>query len=332
MFPLSSISALPRRLSLFVAIAIVALTQPAWAQQHAKPQQTNSDFDWSGIYYGGHVGYTRGKARAGITELNFDENADPSFDAPPPPPTQVSDRFRSPIGSLNGGVQAGYNYVLPSHLLLGVEADASFLNFLASDDVAWSRVGSSAEYAEKIDYMATMRARLGRTMGHWMVYATGGFALSNGRFLATPGASDDIDKALHHHTGWVVGAGGEMAIAPSWMLRLEYLYYNFGHAAVTFPSGATAESSYDVHTIRLGLNYKPDWTGRSASLSSNSPSQSPYWEIHGQTTYSPGLSGIQIALSGGQQLHALGTGPADVVEQRIHRRSAVAGRRALLQS
>jgi high affinity Mn2+ porin len=118
-----------------------------------------------------------------------------------------------------------------------------------------------------------------------MVYATGGFAWSLGRFLQTPGAVDDVDKALHLHRGWVAGAGAEVAITANWIARLEYLYRNFGHAEVTFPSGTSAGSSYDGHEIRAGLNYK---LGSPAAYSADfaaSQTQFPDWEIHGQTTY-----------------------------------------------
>jgi high affinity Mn2+ porin len=272
-----------RAIGLLLTVTLLASVQDAWAQRLTKSRSAGSEFDWSAIYVGGHVGYARGQAPTGISELIFDENADPSSNTPSP--AQVSDRFRSPIGSLIGGVQVGYNYVLPSRVLLGIEADASFLNYLSADDLAWARLGSNAEYSEKIDYLASARGRVGRVVGHWLIYATGGFAWSNGRFLATPGVTDEFDKALHLHTGWAAGAGAEKPISPSWTLRLQYLYYNFGHAAVIFPSGATAESSYDVHTLRVGLNYRPDWTGKGASGFAYSPSQSPDWEIHGQTTY-----------------------------------------------
>src|SRR5262249_1059562 len=167
-------------------------------------------YDWTGFYVGGHVGYSRGNAR--VTPGDDD-----------------SANFRSSFGSLTGGVQGGYNYVLPSRFLLGVEADMSFLNWLAADDVAWTRTTPDTDMAEKIDYMATLRGRLGYAFDHWMVYATGGFAWSLGRFLQTPGAVDDVDKALHLHRGWVAGAGAEVAIAANWIARLEYLFRNFGH-------------------------------------------------------------------------------------------------------
>jgi opacity protein-like surface antigen len=39
------------------------------------------------------------------------------------------------------------------------------------------------------------------------------------------------DQALRIRAGWVAGAG-EVAIAPDWSVRLEYLYDNFGKTAV----------------------------------------------------------------------------------------------------
>jgi high affinity Mn2+ porin len=280
------LSARVGKLGLVLATLMLGTAESAWAQRVTKSSPANSDYDWSGLYVGGHVGYARGKARASITEQSFDANADPSADpAAPPPVSQTVAGFGSSIGTLTGGVQAGYNHVLPSRTLLGIEVDASFPNYLAADELAWSRLGNNAEYVEKIDYMASVRGRLGRVMGHWLVYVTGGFGWSQGRFLAIPGATDDIDKALHLHTAWVAGAGAEMALTQNWILRLEYLYRSFGRAAVTFQSGATAESTYDVHALRLGLNYRPDWTGRNASLFANSTTQLPAWEIHGQTTY-----------------------------------------------
>ena len=78
-------------------------------------------WNWTGFYFGGHVGYSRGQADVTLN----DPSADPSLD-----------NFRSRFGTLTGGLQVGYNYLLPSRFLLGIEADASFPNYLAADDVA----------------------------------------------------------------------------------------------------------------------------------------------------------------------------------------------------
>ena len=126
-------------------------------------------------------------------------------------------------------------------MLLGVEADIRFPNYLSADNVAWFRTAPATDIAEKIDYLATLRGRVGYAFQHWMLYATAGLALSQGRYLQTPGAVDDQDKVLHLHWGWA--AGVEVPIAPRWTLKLEYLYANFRHAGVVFPSDATAGSA-----------------------------------------------------------------------------------------
>src|SRR5262249_8093654 len=121
-----------------------AIVPPPWNQLPLKapPARATPYFDWSGFYVGGHVGYRRGNAQVTLAD---------------PDPTN----FSHPFGSLTGGLQGGYNYVLPSRFLLGIEADASFMNALAADDVAWFRTTPDTDITEKIDYMGTVRGRFG---------------------------------------------------------------------------------------------------------------------------------------------------------------------------
>jgi high affinity Mn2+ porin len=232
------------------------------------PTTTTPYFDWTGLYFGGHVGYARGNAQVAVAD-----------------PDPIN--FRSSFGSLSGGVQFGYNYLLPSRFLLGIEADASFLNYLSADEVAWFRTTADTDLVEQIEFLATLRGRFGYAFDHWMVYVTGGPAWSLGRFLQTPGLADDQDKVLRLHTGWSAGAGAEVAIAPRWTAKLEYLYANFGSVDAVFPSGVTAGSSFDIHSVRAGLNYKLTPPGAAWAWQSDNSSQTVFdnWEIHGQTTY-----------------------------------------------
>jgi high affinity Mn2+ porin len=225
--------------------------------------------DWTGLYLGAQVGYSRGNAQVALTD-------------------PVPDAFTHSFGTLTAGMQVGYNALLPSRLLLGVEADIWFPNYLSADDVAWFHTTPETDIAEKIDYLATLRGRVGYAFQHWMFYATAGLALSQGRFLQTPGAVDDQDKTLHSHWGWAAGVGGEVPIAPRWTLKLEYLYANFRPASIIFPSGASAVSSFDVHTVRAGLNFNLWPTNTDVPLAKtpdSPPTQFANWEIHGQTTY-----------------------------------------------
>jgi len=232
------------------------------------PISTRYD-EWTGWYFGGHVGYTRGNARVTLTD-----------------PDPIN--FNKSFGTLTGGVQAGYNWLLPSRVLLGVEADMSFPNYLSADDVIWFRTTPDTDIAEKIDYMATLRGRIGYAFPRWMIYATAGPALALGRFLQTPGATDDVDKVLRLHSGWSLGAGAEVAIERGWTAKLEYLYRNFSHAGILFASGTGAGSAFDTHTLRVGLNYHfnapADTAGR--GVSADAPkTQFENWEMYGQITY-----------------------------------------------
>jgi high affinity Mn2+ porin len=224
-------------------------------------------FDWSGAYFGGYVGYGRGHARSTMSD---------------PDPSTSSNSF----GSLFGGVQIGYNYLLPSRLLLGVEADIAFPNFLGADDVVSSRTTVQTDVAHKIDSIGTLRGRVGYAFNHWLIYATGGFAFSQARLLQTPGLVEDQDKVLRVVTGPTVGAGVEFVFAPNWTARLEYLYSHFGIASGVFPSGTGYESAFDIHMLRLGLNrqlFRPDTPAPFAKLGDLGIPDGA-WNIHGQMT------------------------------------------------
>jgi high affinity Mn2+ porin len=222
---------------------------------------------WSGFYVGGHLGYGRGHAS--------DSAADPI-------PANKA------LGSLFGGLQLGYNHVLKSGILLGVESDFSFPSFLSGDDVARIRSTPQGTLAEKIDYIGRLRGRIGYAFDNWLVYGTAGFAWSQARFVETSALTGDEDKAFSARGGWVLGAGAEVAIAPDWSARLEYLYDNFGKAAVTMPSGARSESTFDTHTLRLALNWHLGLTEADA-LPFDSRGQpvieAVNWNVHGQYTF-----------------------------------------------
>jgi high affinity Mn2+ porin len=228
-----------------------------------------ANYDWSGFYVGGHVGYSRGYGRN--TLFN-------------PGPTTAESAF----GSLFGGLQFGYNYLLPSRLLVGIEGDISFPNYL-DDGIVASRSTPSSAVTEKLDFVSTLRGRAGYAFDHWLFYATGGLARSQARFLEDSNLTGNEDKVLRMRAGWALGAGAELAIAPGWTARLEYLYDHLGKASGTFPSGAGYQSTaVDLNSLRLGLNRKLDWTGETANSRNAGDSWAidpRSWNVHGQLTF-----------------------------------------------
>jgi high affinity Mn2+ porin len=203
----------------------------------APPAPAVASYDWTGFYVGGHVAYGLGGSRNTL------------FDPDP----IVSDIAFS---RLFGGVQAGYNYVFSSQLLLGAEADITFPNFREDGAIFTGATAQGTSVADRIDYIATLRGRFGYAFGHWLIYGTGGFAWSQARFVETPGVASNEDKILLTRTGWTLGLGTEVAIAPNWTARIEYLYDRFGRVGGPFPSGTAYQSAFDIQMLRLGLNYK----------------------------------------------------------------------------
>ena len=254
----------------FGAWIAAADLRPANAADAALPLKAPAarPLDWSGFYVGGHVGYLRGRTSATVSD---------------PAPSSVGGSF----GALYGGLFAGYNYVLPSRTLIGIEADLSFPNYLGADDVISSRTTATSDVAHRMDYMGTVRGRVGHVFDNWMLYGTGGFAFAQTRFQQTPGVNDDTNKIVRVTPGWTVGAGAEVAVTSQWMARVEYLYSRFGSADAMFPSGARYQASFDANALRLGLVREARYVVAGAAPHRRRPrrSEAPRWEIHTQATY-----------------------------------------------
>jgi high affinity Mn2+ porin len=251
------------------AFGALALGSPAMAaDMPLKAPHLRPAFDWSGFYIGGHTGYGRGSSTAVLSD-----------------PLAVS--TNSVFSGVIGGVQGGYNVQMPSGLLLGVEADLTFPNYMISNKIVSTLTGAHSEVVEALDYAGTVRGRIGYTSGHWLVYATGGFAFAGERFVNTPDVGGTDQKHINVRPGWAAGAGVEYAFAPHWSVKLEYLYSQFDRANIRFPSGAEHNSTLDFQQIRIGLNRKIDWPGsNSRTLKSDlTDPESDRWEIHGQSTY-----------------------------------------------
>ncbi|WP_223224373.1 hypothetical protein, partial [Staphylococcus aureus] len=92
-------------------------------------------YDWTGLYVGAHVGFGRGASSATLTDPAVAGN-------------------RNVFDGMTGGVQAGYNYRLSSGVLLGVEGDISFPNYMPSSHVVSSALTRFSYGEERWDYFA----------------------------------------------------------------------------------------------------------------------------------------------------------------------------------
>jgi outer membrane immunogenic protein len=185
---------------------------------------------WSGGYIGGHLGASWTSGTADVTTYYGDGYGSGHKD----------------IGetSVLGGIHGGFNFQHGA-FVYGFESDVSFAN--------------------NIDYLASVRGRLGVAAGNWLFYGTGGVAFMGSNVSGAVvdaygnGASYEVSS---NQTGFVVGGGTEVKLSPNWSVGVEGLYYGFdGVTAVasggnnTFDYNAKIETGADVGVVRGRLSY-----------------------------------------------------------------------------
>jgi high affinity Mn2+ porin len=256
----------------------------------APPAAGAGAYDWSGAYVGVHAGFDDGNSNwSAVPGLAGSFSLPANFD------------FFGGTGSYYAGLQAGYNWVLPSHILIGIEADASFPNSdvtvpnsIAGGQVFFSPSTGLASFGERVVEFGTLRGRIGYAFNHWMVYGTGGLAwthdvLTRTQIDGTAGAAapGTIEPELLWRFGWAAGLGVEMALSPRWSARAEYLVTQFGRSGVSFPGAAQPfDSDLALQSVRLGLNYrlgdnplKPGFTDWPSAL------ETDRFAFHAQATF-----------------------------------------------
>jgi high affinity Mn2+ porin len=256
-------------------------------------------YDWNGLYVGAHAGVIRGASNwtaqpgAGAPALNGSFNLPFNLD------------FMAGTGSYFVGLQAGYNYVFPSRLMLGVEADVTLPNsdvlipfaVRGSQTVASPLIGQ-VTYGEAVIHYGSARARVGYAFDDFLLYGTGGLAWSYDRVTRSQdagvsangfAAQGTLDTRLLWRLGWAAGAGIEIPVAAGWTAKAEYLATGFGRKGVTFTAAAEPfNSDLAMQSIRLGLNYRiGDDNAHISDFLTKGPSalETDRFAFHAQATY-----------------------------------------------
>ena len=198
-------------------------------------------YNWTGIYAGVHIGAAFG--------------GDDGFTATPLTPVPLTGSNRD--AAFLGGGQIGADYQFAPNWLVGIEGQISGLS--NSDRNFVSGINS---FRDRSDWLASVTGRLGYTWGPGLIYAKGGVAFRDDNGLAaTAGFLPAVTD--RQSTGYTVGGGLEYMFAPAWSAKVEYQYYNFDTTNVAFTSGGPQALSYkdDLHTVKVGLNYRFNWGG-----------------------------------------------------------------------
>jgi outer membrane immunogenic protein len=216
-------------------------------------------------------------------------------------------------GVFTGGVQLGYNFQTGS-LVIGVEADWNYLganqreSWIGNEDGFFNRgitystrndgsfrnfnrqdATAFATSSTGVDWLATMRLRLGFAVDNVLLYATGGLAVGSVKSSSAISVVSDVGsyneggeidalwtgRTSETRAGWALGAGVEWAFAPNWSLKAEYLHYDLGDTSYAlvgngvvggggseprdgadYAIAVRAKSSNSGDIFRVGLNYR----------------------------------------------------------------------------
>ncbi|MGU3358701.1 outer membrane protein [Methylobacterium sp. M6A4_1b] len=192
-----------------------------------------------------------------------------------------------------GGGQIGYNYQFTpgSGVVVGIEADAQYVDFGRSRNQARSLYGVpnpdltfvNPNGISSLDFFGTVRGRLGYAFDRVLFYGTGGFAYGAGSTERSFGGFRGNDN---FRTGYAAGGGIEYALptdsflnffrSSAVTLKVEGLYVNLdrnnasdvfavsnstglqfrtgtGYAAAV---GTSRRGETEFAVVRAGLNYK----------------------------------------------------------------------------
>jgi outer membrane immunogenic protein len=216
--------------------------------------------DWAGFYIGinGGGGWSRSTFEA--QEFDNFSNPTPFFPGFIPPNTNGS-------GGIFG-FQAGHNWQW-GPVVGGLEIDFDGSSIKDSSTFFFNGFTDTLTRDVKIDELASARARLGYLIfPNWLLFGTVGLGWGHFKIDATdvnPGPPFSTFTSTTNYSnefGWVVGAGVEWKFFNNWLLRGEYLHYDFGKD--TFVNAATLPEnflgSFNVRTTvdvaRAALSYK----------------------------------------------------------------------------
>ncbi len=223
-----------------VATTLIVFAVPASAQS------------WGGIYAGGLVGWNSSDNEGiftGTSAVNYSQE----------------------LSAFSGGVYGGININVGS-VVFGVEGDLTFLNSDDAQSFSTNNLGitNTFNYGVQQSLSGNVRARLGVLLTNdILMYAAGGLAV--GKFdstvaLTVSGGGNEVtsnaaeDKLL---LGYTIGGGAEMKLTSALVLRVEYLYTDFGLEEFALPviSGATTvpatnDTDLSSHAVRVGIAIK----------------------------------------------------------------------------
>lgn len=211
------------------------------ADLNGGPQDGASGYDWSGLYVGGVVGYSRGGDT--LTEYTTATGA----------PRNMA--FDYDLSGFSGGAKIGANMQSGS-FVYGAEADLEVTSIEGTFIDSIEHLGRGDDsYA----WQGSLRARAGFAMERMMIYGTAGVAAARAKNVYTlvPFAiSEPIEDTRY---GWTAGAGIDYALTDNVIAGIEFRHTRLNEftnvSTVAFP-GISGTQEPALNSLKVSLSYK----------------------------------------------------------------------------
>ncbi len=238
--------------------ADIAVPGPSYYPKSIPPPAV---YDWTGIYFGGHVG-------GGILTDSVSQNG---VSTSATATSLLSSGNLRPAGVL-GGAQIGANYEFVPWVV-GIEGSWTDSAISGSTLIACSACPTlgtppatvvQERFTSHALWFAALTGRAGYAANDWLFYAKAGGAWLHVSYtedlLVGAGVTAATQVISDNRTGFTAGAGIEFGMTENLSGKIEYDFYGFGTKNYNF--GFTPVSVHsNLHTLTVGLNYRFTWPG-----------------------------------------------------------------------
>jgi outer membrane immunogenic protein len=220
-------------------VALLLISQLVIANS-ASAQTSARGLDWSGFHWGIFSGYAVGGHWKG----------------------DAADYPHQPVNGWFGGAAIGYDYQSASGWVIGIETDFALADIKLTDNYFDAAVTS------RINYLGTLRPRIGHAWGGTLIYLTGGLAYGQMEFTVNhwgvpPGSQVFQASQAQWHLGYAIGAGTELQLFKNVSLKAEYLWidlptqtYTPGPVPAAFTGTTRSDMGWSGNTVKVGLNWR----------------------------------------------------------------------------
>jgi outer membrane immunogenic protein len=266
------------RTQLLATTAMLALTGAAYAADmpvKAPPMAPAPPvINWTGFYVGGQVGGASFDPSCHSFNTAFETGRDPCLvEGEGIHDLQHSGSLSS--SSFIGGGRVGYDWQFWTHAVVGIVGEFDWADFKGSVQtvVPFTQgnlpAGTALTASEKIDWLASVRGRLGWAFDSVLFYGTAGVAWTeiktSASFVEPLDPADSFtSQGSTDRTGVVAGGGFEYRWTPNLSVVGELLWYGFGttsRSAVCACGGTpttytTQFNNQDILAGTLGVNWR----------------------------------------------------------------------------